>query len=449
MNRRTNKLDMEVFLVGSGDQALGADATPLFTTGTSLNIADQQLAVLCANQTDATYNYNDMIAAATTSSEIRLTQGTPASVNTRLADDLWKAGHRSHVPSEIMKRDKVRSVTTTLPSPGFLAMELVTPGAINSETLYGGHIKVKSVKGDINFGYNDNVSYRSFETPDFTIITPADNTHYTLTKLLSRYNSTSNLVIGTADFAFIGVSLAGGAGGVAIGGITPTTNIPFQVHKGITYEYTSNLAFVNTLNDVIAGTSGLTAASEFVLIDDATALTDASIDAFLVVGLDQSIANAYDDIEQARTNVQYQFAEGFLENGTVSTKVSNPTEATGSSRKLQIDYMERARMNIHTHQIRPDGEFFIEPKLYIQDSTWYTETRIDFFDDYEWITIGQNHNKQTTILLPASVTAVDVNGGVIAITSAATTVADLNTVLAGWFTNVEYHGAATAAAPFV
>ena len=45
--KRTNKLDMEWFLVAGGDQALAA-TNPLFSTSTAMNIADRQLAIVSA-----------------------------------------------------------------------------------------------------------------------------------------------------------------------------------------------------------------------------------------------------------------------------------------------------------------------------------------------------------------------------------------------------------------
>ena len=92
---RTNKKYLEYFFVGSGDQNLLLTGN-FIGTDASTNLADGQLAVICADPSLAHLNYGDVLnttndvagSAANTAAEvpvIRIVQGTPAAANNSAA----------------------------------------------------------------------------------------------------------------------------------------------------------------------------------------------------------------------------------------------------------------------------------------------------------------------------------------------------------------------------
>lgn len=442
--KRSNRQKVVTYLVASGNQAV-APANPLFGTSTAMNIANGQIGIL--TETNALLTPASAVPATT---EIRLVQGTPASSNILTADNVFHAGHRTHVDSAPIQASRVRSVAKQLPTPGTRSSELVRVATVDSFANYGFHIRVNSRRNDRDFGFNNDVTYRSFETPDYTANSFTSNVDHMLQNLLFRVNMSSKLVSGTSNFIALAIDVAPATAGngVDLGTIAPGDVIPVVAYNGTTYNLVADLTLINTLAEAISNTA-LTNASEIMLIDPSTAGAG-SADAFLVIGLDSDLAVAYDDIEQVRNRVEVITADSFVLDGVESVIATHAEEEKGQGRKLWIDYMERARMSLGTPQILPMNEFFVEPKYYFDKDAWYTTVVIDYYDYTNELMTATPHEKSIVVCLPSTVTATNVAGGVTATITASTTRTNLNTALATFLAsgNPEYLGAATAAAPF-
>jgi len=232
--RKTNKLPMITILVPTGDQVV---VTGDFTTsGTNLNLADGQLGVLSWDINSTVRPLGEYLEAGDDVLDvgaIKIVQGTPASANTQLADP-WGVGDPSHVESDIILKNRIRSVYVKTAKFATLGAQAVTtfPTPVNNG-VYNSYLTLESVRMEKEYGItNSNSLYSSVPlVADFTGITsPLD---YVLTYLMTNFNSQSKAVQsntrrGNQPFVVFGVKVAGGSG-QALGTITPTTNITFQV----------------------------------------------------------------------------------------------------------------------------------------------------------------------------------------------------------------------------
>lgn len=466
-SKRSNLQNMEVILVGTGDQAVKATGN-LVGTSTALGIANGQLGILSADHNSTVRAYNDFLQAGDTAaqvSKIKVVQGTPASADITTADDGFQAGHRSRVESGVIHANQIRSISSmTCKVPTYSTDIVHTVPAPKDNSLYAAYIKLSSVVNDRDFGDNQEVVYVNYATPDYTALATVDPTDHLLQNFVFNMQKQSKLVrvpntpygYGSKDFIAFGLNIAGTVGGTVIGTIVAGDVIPIIQCGTQVINYVATTAFVNTVNQWIACDT-ITAATTIEVIDISTAGEAAVVDSFAIMGLDTAQALAYDDIEQVKTRVGINLAECFLlDLPVVDCCVKWPSEGTGQGRKWYIQWKERARMNIFTPEIFPSGDFIIEPPSYIDTTLDYTSYIIDYWDFEETMTRNQNTQKRLIILLPCAITApgADAATGYTTATTATTTVANLNSILGAWLGSItgnvpEYLAEATAATPFV
>lgn len=466
-SKRTNKKNRHELLVSSGNQNLPTNATPLFTAGTAMNLANGQISIVNQDSSNATYNIGDNVNAdlqAVGVNSIKIVQGTPASSNITMADNAWQYGDLTHLETGLITRANIRSVATTLPNLGQRSAEILEPTTVLDNAQYGFHLRVSSYKVRRDYGYNDNVQFISYETPDYTALGTVSPLDHLLQNLLVSLNYHSRLVgagrpynFGNGDFVAFGLNLAGGAGGTAIGALTAGSVVPMMIVDGYTYNYTLDATDVQTMNNWIANNANVTAATEIIALNLTTAGAAANVDAMAVIGLDTPYAIAYDEIKQIRTKVELNPTDEFVINNVTSTVLSYAEEPTNIKRNIEIEWGNYARMfRGNSPQVTPQGEFFPVPNSYIT-SDYYTTTAIDYYGLETTLTTIEHSNFIASIILPATVTVGTVATGVTYATSATNTVTNLNTVFGNWFTainstglsNIEFLGAATQAAPFV
>jgi len=471
MSKRTNFIDMEKILVGSGDQALATGT--LVGAGNALSIADGQLGVMSVDHDSTVQPYGDFLVAGDDAAEvraIRIIQGTSASANINTADAGFQAATPAYEQSGVIKANQVRSIAAMACKVPHNSNNVVhtftaTPGDLK---LYASFLKLISTRGDRDYGDNQEVMYTSFTTPDYTNLGLTDDLDHLLNNLLFRMNQQSRLVrlpntsygFGNRDFVAFGIDIDGLGGGTVIGTMVAGDTFDVISCNGQTFSYTADSAFINTLNKAIA-CGPITATSTIQVIDlDTAGDGTTAMDAFMVMGLDAQLALAYDDIEQVKTRVEINMAESFLTDATVPTveccDITEPLEGTGQGRKWYIEYGNRARMHKYTPQVFPNGgDWIVEPPSYIDPTLDYTSYIIDYFDNEETITDQQNTSKQLIILLPCSITlpASTAATGYVTATDDTTTVADLNAILGAWMSSQnrlpEYYAESTQATPFV
>lgn len=171
-----------------------------------------------------------------------------------------------------------------------------------------------------------------------------------------------------------------------------------------------------------------------------TAATNSNIDAFIVLGLDSSVAAYDDNIWQVANDVDVNLAGGYNVTTDVATKV-NARENVGTGRQWTITNNDRAQLEIHTKQVQPHGDFFSAGKSYIDANTNYTSTIIEYFDHEQTLTTTEVTPKKVTILLAAGDTEATVatavsnlaSGYTIATaTSDTTTLTSIEAILGAW-----------------
>lgn len=456
------------YLVASGNQNLAANDLPLFTTGNSMNVASGQLAIVNMQANNATYAVNDTINASLQTGAVeafKIVQGTPASSNIALADNVFEAGHKTHVETQVMRRDNIYAISTTLPSVGTRASQLVTQTAKPQDSsLYSMYVQMFGESNDKNFGNNRNVVYKSFTTPSYASMATGVAIDHLYQNLITEVNKSSNAtgvfgIKGTDSFLAFGIKLAGGvSGATTIGTLTAGSAVPYMTLNGVTYSYTLDAADVATMNAWIAASVGITATSQIVNVNITTTGSAANVDAIVVIALDEKIKAAYDTVSSKRHGIAINLGDNFVIEGKKATKVTSAKEEVNSSRNLLIDYERRAGTIVHTPQRLPNNDFFVTGKQYIQDNSWYTLTVISYYDTQtnSTGTFTDLHGKKAKIALPATVTVGNVTAGVSYATAASTTVSSLNTALGAWLssasttgqTTITYSGVATASAPF-
>lgn len=403
--KKTNKLPMETILVATGDQALPTGA--FATAGTNLNLASGQIGILSHDPNSAVRKLGNYIVSGDDSTEvqaIKIVQGTPASSNTQLAD-IWEVGHKSHLESGVIKRGNIRSVYVKKAAFATLgavaATNFATPVDLGT---YNGFLNLKSVRYEKEFGItNNNSLYADAPVKDFTAEGTVSPLDYILTHMVYDFNSkskavSSNTIKGVHSFVVFGVKAAGGSG-QALGTITPTTQITFQTIDGVNQVLTSSVELCQALARLVQDNAALTNTSTIEVVDLTTAGAAAKIDAMIVVGLPQTLAAYYDNVEQQMVFPRLNFGGDFISAVDPTVTQCYPQEGTGHSRKWDILNRKRAQLNIHTKQNIPMDDWFSEGKSYIDlAKAFYTSYTIEYFDVENTLTLQVQDPKRTTLL---------------------------------------------------
>lgn len=455
-SKRSNKVQsfMEDILVATGNQALttGDGSRNLAGTGNAANIAASQLGVLSADPTGSETT-GKFITAGRTALQVKavkVVQGTPKSSNLRDVSPFGD-GDPALVQTDVIEADKVISVTTTKFNPGTRQMQLLTGFATpEANTAYKAGVTIQSAKNDIEYSqHKRNTVTTSYITP----LSAVNMLDAYLQNVGIGLNLQSVYGKGVNPFIVLGVNLTGGTAAADIGSLTAGTAVPFFTHAGVTYSYTLTTTDINSLNAAIGDTAGLSTA-EFRTLGAVTPGSAATVDALLVLSLDDPFARAFDDSQTVRTRVEFY---GDLLRST-DKMVSKPMETVNGGRGWKIRYDRRAALQGMTQQYKDLGSFIIKPASYVVETQPYTATMIEYFGVNQNMQIDQRVLKQAIILLPCAIsnpTATAATGYTIA-TTATTTVTELNASLGAWlasasdnFSNIQYTGEATKAAPFV
>lgn len=484
MIKKSNKLPMEVILVATGDQAL---ASGVFTTaGNSVNVASGQLGVMSYDQNSTVQPIGDYLVAGDDSNEvqaIRIVQGTPASANT-LNADIWEVGDKSHLESGTIRKGQVRSVAVKKYVPGTLGAAAVTnfPTPAN-DVEYAMYLKLDSVRLDKEYStMNDAVIYGSSAPINYTTAGVTNALDYVLTNVMTDLNSqsraiTSNGLRGKQDYVVFGVKVAGGSGQV-IGTVTPATVLTFQTINGVAQTIQSSVPMVSALARLVQDNVQLTATSTIENVNLATAGAAAKIDALIIVGLPSKTAAIYDNVSQVFTKVLPNPAKGFITNVDPTITIANPVEPQNTGAKWAIEDNSRARVQTHTMQVQPHGDWFAEGKSYVNPAKNYTSYIIEYFDtEYTLTNPIVTSPKKVTLLFPSEILSsftVNVNNVITRIaanntpvpvstsndagtgTASATTVASVEAILSAWLehmrttgTNFAVLGDATPGLPYL
>jgi len=455
-SKRSNKVQsfMEDILVTTGNQALttGDGSRNLASTGNAANIASGQLGVLSADPTglETTGKFITAGRTALQVKAVKVLQGTPKSSDLRSVS-VFGDGDPALVQTDVIEADKVISVTTTKFNPGTRQMQLLTGFSTpEANTTYKTGVTIQSAKNDIEYSqHKRNTITTNYVTP----LSAINMLDAYLQNVGVGLNLQSVYGKGVNPFIVFGVNLTGGTAGADIGSLVAGDVVPFFTHSGVTYSYTLTTTDINSLNSAIGNTAALSTA-EFRTLGAVTPGSAATVDALLVLSLDDPFARAFDDSTTVRTRVEFY---GDLLR-TTDTLVSKPIETINGGRGWKIRYDKRAALQGMTQQYKDLGNFIIKPASYVSENQPYTATMIEYFDVNQNMQIDQRVLKQAVILLPCAIsnpTASAATGYTIA-TTATTTVTQLNASLGAWlasasdnFSNVQYSGEATKAAPFV
>lgn len=468
MFKKTNKLAMEAFLTFTGDQALPTGA--FTTSGTALNLASGQAGVLAFDPNSSVRAQGQYLQSGDDSNEvmqIKIVQGTPASANTANAD-IWGVGDKSHLESGIINKNKIRSVAVKKYQPGQYGGAVMTNiSTVVNNGEYGLYVKLDSTRLDKEYGsYNDDVIYGSSPIiADYTAAGITNSLDYVLSHILGDLNSDSIAVNksgykGNQPFVVFGVKLAGGSGQV-IGTVTPTTNITFQTINGQAQVMRSSLELVATLARLTQDNAALLATSTIENVDVTTSGASAKIDALIVIGLPQTPAVIYDNVEQLMTKVILNPAKNFISGTDPVVTYASALEGTGQGRKWKIQEDFRSRLQTHTMQVQPMNDWFAQGKSYIDPAFNYTSYIIEYFDTEETLTNTEVSPKKVIMLFRAEILSsatLTVNGVITRIaasntpypvstsngagtgTASAVTVAAIEAVLTAWLEHARTTG---------
>lgn len=451
---------MEVFLFGTANSALAASGAFVGATN-ALTIANGQLGVMCAEH-DGTVAFGTFIPAGTDASDVdtvRILQGTPNSSQLTSVNP-FGVNDKAYVQTGNIKARNVRSVSTFLPSlPSHSIQYINTVSGQDDGTRYTMQVQLEGVRTDLAFGMNRDLTTAVYDLPASGTVSNL------LQNLALQLNRSSQIIgqqspthfAGNKPFVVLGVDTAAGSG-TTIGTMNAgdVVNIATYVlpdGSTQTFSLTMTTSLINALHEAVGNVAALSTDTIVVM----TAAATNAVTGLLVIGLDEDLNLAFDNIKERKTRVRTGIG------GTLTytiSEVATPFEGRNLYRQASLKYEDKAALQIFNMQNQPIyGEYFIIPPSYFDaDVDGYTVTIIDYYDENQTINGKSEHPKRAYILLPASITdeTADVDTGYAWTTTNSTTVTSLNNTLGVWlsdaddvYNNISYKGSATKAAPFV
>jgi len=415
--KRKNNLHVETILVPTGNQAL-RNSGAMVGTGNSFNLTNNQLGVVSADH-QGSVAYGSYLTGGETSANvkaIKVVLGTPYSSNISNAD-AW--GLRKPVEeSHIITAGTVRTFTGTLTkTPTYSAKLFTSFNAPLDSAEYKVYAEMRSRRNDRDFGRNVDQVTVSYITPEYTVLPLiTGKTSHMLQNVLYKFNLQSSAisshptygVTGNNPVLALGLNVAGGSG-TTLTSIECGTSIDVMnvTRDGVTstQSIVADATLVETISDWIAST-GLTGASTIEVIDitDAgTAGQTGDVDAFLVMGLDQEVARAYDDIYSQKVRVDVELADAFrVEPIFTEEDISEAFDGYGSGRQWRIRYDTRAFGNVYNLQLTGHKDNVIEIDNGLDETKSYNAHIIDFYDVGETLTTQEQHQKRLVILVEAT-----------------------------------------------
>ena len=412
MIKRSNKTQANtghLILVSEGDQALPTGA--LATATTALNLANRQLGVLSYDANSSVRPLGQFLVSGDDSAEvqaIRVVMGTPKSAATQTVS-LWEDGDLAYQQSDTIKRGQILSVSVKKPTYGKLGGQVLSSVPVPAnDLLYGLYLTLSSTRTDKAYGINNDVTYASAPIKNFTTASIAQPKDYVLQYLANQLNSESKVVLrngfngkGAKDFVVFGVKIAGGSG-QALGTITPTTSITFDVRNGVNQVMQLGNAGVVALADLVNADANLTATSTIEVLNVLTAGTAATIDALIILGLEHDLASAYDDQAQRMVSPSINLTDNWRAGATQPVvTTANAEESVNTGRLWFNEWRNRPGLMVHTRQIQPMGDWFNEGKSYINEAKLYTSYIVDYWDNEQTLTHNQVGQKRLVLLFPA------------------------------------------------
>lgn len=433
----------------------------LDASATAYNLTNGQLGVLSADG-DSTLGFGTFLGASVAATDvgiIKVVQGTPKS-NSRNTVSAFGYGDRAILKSDPIPADKIISVSTikpVLPAYQFALAQGFTAPTTDKNYEYG--VIVQSDKRDITHGQEKRNRQSGSDAPPSTA---TNNLHYWLTKAAYDLNAgKSKYLNGKMPYVVLALDY-GGSGGTDIGTLAKNDTVTFMAYKGQDYTFSVTEAFVNGLNKAIATTAGLSTA-EIVKIDTATASSGNTIDALLIVSLEEDSAVVFDDTINNFARVE------FYTDLTVTTNAvqSGPVSDSGSGSSWQILWDRNVAGRRYSLQKKEMGGYDISTQgpnsstllpSYIDSAKRYTATVITYWGEEHTITVSKRKVNKLIILLEAAISddTADADTGYTVATTNSTLVTNLNNVLGSWlnsahttYDKVSFIEEATASAVFV
>lgn len=438
MLKRTSQSqrDIQTVIVPSGDSALKASGA-LATTSTTVNIAEGQIGVLSWDY-DGTVALGNFFGAGDADvakiNAIRIVQGTPNSGQTQLAN-VFEVSDPAYVISDTIWADHILSVTSfPYRVPKNSTHVFTTISDPTDETLYKIYAYQYSIRDDKEWGDNDNSSFATYTTPDYTSLGTAEPLDHFLKNILYKLNVNSVLVAGQKRYVALAIDTTGVAGGQIIGDIECGDTFDFQTDGTTTYTVTFTESTLKALKEACdsAGIAEATATLEIIDLSGAGATAD--VNAFLVMGLPFPTAAYYDEMIPLYPTVELSLSE----NWTATGDLLGADNGAGVGRQVYYANRKRAQLQRHTMQTHPHGEFFSEGFNYLDQTKNYAVYSIEFIDKEATLTTNEVTPKRVNIFMEA--TSVICDDAVDAVPATAsqtatddtTTLSDLNSILAAW-----------------
>ena len=438
MRGRRNKnvhAPMVTFIVPGANTALVSTGTALANTTNALGIANNQLGVL-SEDFDGTVITNVFKGNqdATNVKAVSIVQGTPNSGQTNMVKPTG-VGHKAYVKSGIIRAGQITQVANSRYHPGQYEAEVIENFAnLATEINYTMWVDLDSVKRERYFGRHN------MDTLDASVTIPSATTNlatYLMTMFAVKLNTKSNVATGNRPFVVLGINTDGTGTGTDIDGLALNNPIPVVTLGGVTYNIVANKALINTLQHAY----GWEAAAKIILLDEANADANDKIDALMIVGLDEALADQVDEVSQQKVRVRstVSYPEGYTSTYD-HVSLCPAIEEKNTGRKLLLDFNKRARMQqFSSENIEYLGPILQAPS-YINEDGIYNVVMVEFIDGENLITGNSHEPKVVKILMTAADTSVYTVGDDydIIIGNSQTTVATgLNANFAAWVKSSE------------
>lgn len=441
-------------VVAKGNVAMKTTGT-INTTGNSVNIADGQFGLLSTNLANAT-NLNNFIPAsdATDVQSFVFVSGTPNSTNLKNVSP-FGYGAPAYTKTNEIFLNQVSSVTTTLPNvPQYHAHWLTGFTAPTAGEVYISELQIESDKRDIDYTKRkrDILNNTAVAIPLTGVSNRID---YLIQETALGINDRSVWAKGLKPFVVFAVDTMAAAAGTVVGGISPGDTFNYMIKDGVTYTYTADIAFVQSLREAIA--NGLPNTAVITVIG--TNIGASTNNGILSVGLNER-RSLIDEHTSEKTRVTL-----FVKEAEISTNIvaASAVEDSGSARSWRLRWNRNAAFERgSTQRVGHDYDLTTAQNynpISTDDSVLYTSTVIKYYSSNTALIAGNRINASSlTILLPATITnpTADANTALVVETTPTTTVTSLNTVLGSLLEsasdvrgNIKYVGEATKAAPFV
>lgn len=451
---------MEYIFVATGNQGVATGGSALVTSGNSVGIADGQLGTLSTDVKGADLANLFITAGRTalTVKTIKVLRGTANSTNLSNVSP-FKLNEQAYLSTPDIHGDKIVEVSATLPEVAQYASNyLHTFSAPAVGTDYSLTITLEGASRDIEF------APQRLDTSVYTVTSPAvaptAPTDWVLQNLAIKANRESIWRNGAGKpFVVFGIA-TDGTPGVVVSGIAAGTSLPLMTADGLQTNVIADIPLVRALQTAVTAAAFAQTVS-IVNLGSVTPGSAATVDALLVVGLDEAMAVVYD--EETRNKTQVEAASNLTNTRVISSR-GKDWVGLGKQWKAQWRRFYGKQHYFENYVGHPYVGSVDSAPSHIVDTQLYTSTIITFNTvESPTSNYAQTIPHRLVILLPAAIenpTAVVYADGAVTpytvATTATTTVTELNASLGAWllsagtaFSNHKYLEGAAAATPFI